>query len=422
VTTSSAPDRPATHDGGRAREQAEALFAAARRVAGAEGRDRRELVRDLAEVSAGFTRDRGQRDSGYMNEARRRRAYLAWFTPVNALRIAALLKRLRAEGLLDHDHFTRVGDLGAGPLSASIGAALVAPGRIDITAVDRSKKALEEGAGLLAALADDEQVDVGLVRREAVDLRRAPTPLAPGAFSLVIIANVLNELADARRGSGLRETIVRGALRALAPGGRLLIIEPAGRVPTRALMALRDELALDAGLTLLSPCPRVRRCPLLARRSDWCHQEVHWPLPSSARALAKEAGLAAERLQLSHLLIAAADGQRGAVADTRLVGGVMGHGPQQRRYACTVDGLVALRAEGEGLVDEVRRPLRGERLARLPKQVVVEAPERARPAGRRPARQGQGDAQPRRKDERKGGDRKGGGKQRRGPRQPGRRR
>ena len=75
----------------------------------------------------------------------------------------------------------------------------------------------------------------------------------------------------------------------------------------------------------MSPSLLVRRCPLLGRRSDWCDQEVAWPLPPHARALAKEAGLAAERLQLSHLLLARSDDRAAGAADTRLVAGVMGH-------------------------------------------------------------------------------------------------
>lgn len=242
---------------------------------------------------------------------------------------------------------------------------------------------------MLEALAAQKLVQPSRIDRRAVDLRREPRPLPPGRFSLIVIANVLNELGEARRGSQLREAIVQGALRALEPDGRVLLIEPAGRVPTRALMALRDVLVGTQKAHVLSPCPDVVRCPLLSRRTDWCHQEVRHPLPSHVKTMAAQAGLAAEHLQLSHLLLSARSARYPHHGGARLVGGVMGGGREQRRYACTADGLVALKARDDHLVDAVRQPLRGEKLSAIPEGVTIESPDRARAPQRKKPRQRQ---------------------------------
>ncbi|MBI5544655.1 MAG: methyltransferase type 12, partial [Deltaproteobacteria bacterium] len=90
----------------------------------------------------------------------------------------------------------------------------------------------------------------------------------------------------------------------LKPGGSLLIIEPALRETSRALLELRD-LLVDRGFAVRSPCLFRGHCPALIKQSDWCHAERAWEPPRLIQDLAKGAGLHKESLKMSYLLLAA---------------------------------------------------------------------------------------------------------------------
>jgi ribosomal protein RSM22 (predicted rRNA methylase) len=61
--------------------------------------------------------------------------------------------------------------------------------------------------------------------------------------------------------------------RLLAPGGTLILIEPALRETSRALLQVRDRLRA-AGLHIVAPCFCQTSCPALVRERDWCHDAV----------------------------------------------------------------------------------------------------------------------------------------------------
>ena len=86
------------------------------------------------------------------------------------------------------------------------------------------------------------------------------------------MGHVVNELfpgpdADARRAGLLEE-----ALELLAPGGSLVVIEPALRDTSRALLHVRD-LLVARGFAVRAPCLFRGPCPALLRETDWCHAE-----------------------------------------------------------------------------------------------------------------------------------------------------
>jgi hypothetical protein len=324
-----------------------------------------------------------------MNDPALRRAYLAFFAPLNAMKVTLLLTRLVDEGRIALPTLPRVLDLAAGPLSATIGLCLHQGSLGASVAVDKSRAVLDEGLALLRALAPDASV-----RTLPADLRALSPRDLGGPFDVVFIANALNEMGDARRGKGGRLSVVERALSLLDRNGVLVIVEPATRVHTRALQALRDEIVAAHGVVIRAPCPSsVRRCPLNDTRGDWCFADLPWTPPRAFVALEQKAGLRNAVLQTSYLVVGR---PLPAVDGARIIGGRMSDGVVERRYLCTPRGretaiarrgftgdlAVAPRGAWLTVLDDVEfeRDARDPRAQGAPR----ENENRRRPTGRRP--------------------------------------
>ncbi len=332
----------------------------------ARRRHRSPVARDVAELSKLFGSQKAAREAGYLRQPSGRRAYLAWYAPRNAARIGLLLAELAREGALPRWERPRVLDLGAGPLAGVLGA-WVAYGAVGRSlAVDLAAAAMADGIELQRrAGADVEQVDT-----RVANLQQPGSWGARGPFDLVVIANSLGEVGDPRRDVVTRASIVEDALTRLAPGGRVLVVEPGTRIHGQGLMRVRDALVARKKAVALAPCTGAASCPLLNVPGGWCHVELPWDPPRSARELAAKAGLSSSPLKHSYLLLA---NEGEAPGGHRLIGGLMRSDDKERRYACTSEGLVELRARGR-LPREVSAPPRGALLRELPAGV-----ESARP-------------------------------------------
>jgi ribosomal protein RSM22 (predicted rRNA methylase) len=106
--------------------------------------------------------------------------------------------------------------------------------------------------------------------------------------------------ADLRRADLLEE-----ALGLVAPGGSLLVVEPALRETSRALLRVRD-LLVARGHAVRAPCLFRGACPALTRETDWCHAERAVEPPSLVAQLARAAGLRREAVKMSYLVLAPA--------------------------------------------------------------------------------------------------------------------
>jgi hypothetical protein len=317
-------------------------------LAGVAEEHRSRLPKAVAELHALFTTDRGKRDRKYLDRPHIVAAYEALYAPRNAAKIAHLVAET-----VPGDGPIRVLDLGSGPLVGVLGAAC-ARSLGPSVAMDVSKGALRRGEALLERLGWG-----GSVRTVAGDLRR-PWGLTE-RFDLVVLANVLNELGDPRRGGETRLRVVEQALSALDEGGVVLILEPATRVHGRALMRIRDELAGE--VPIAAPCAGAEACPLLKRRGDWCHAERPAPRVAEVDKLARKAGIQPGPLKMSYLAL----GGQPPGAGLRVIGGMMRARGAEMRYACGPDGLVELK--GRPLPPEVRGLDRCGWLAELPKGV-----------------------------------------------------
>jgi hypothetical protein len=156
---------------------------------------------------------------------------------------------------------TRALDLGAG--TGAAGAALRA----------------RFGAGL-EVVSVDRVAAPGIV---ACDLAR-DVPRALGRFDLVVAAHLVGELyldePAERRIDALTRRVLAWRHELCAEGGTTILLEPALRETSRALLAVRDRL-LESGVSVVAPCFWRGPCPALARERDWCHDAA--PVPSSSR-------------------------------------------------------------------------------------------------------------------------------------------
>lgn len=323
------------------------------------------LARDVAHLSSLFTDEREDREPVYLRTPPLRRAYLGFFVPQYAAKIALLLQQIEQERRYTGETFLpaapRVLDLGAGPLTGLL-SALLWRGQLGPShAVDSAVKAMSDGLLLMNDVAPDAASQVTLSTAHLMgprslwwssDEKNPHKAYNKGPYDLIVLAHVINELGDPRRALEQRRNLVEGLLDVLAPNGKILIVEPATRVHSRSLQELRDMLvnadAVDADLLEISedddaelqaafrpqgkknapahtpsdirpvtmmpegrtaklrvvaPCTGCERCPLLHRTVDWCHSDMHWELPYVLAHVAKAAKLRKEVLKMSYLLL-----------------------------------------------------------------------------------------------------------------------
>lgn len=188
----------------------------------------------------GLTGVRDLIGSPYLAEPQLRQAYDDDLAP----RTRAALGRIFAELALSPP--ARVLDLGAG--TGAVG------------------QVVRERFGAARVTAVDQVPAPGVI---VADLRRAGRPRGvEGRFELIVAAHLLNELelAVAERA----RLVASWCDELLAEGGTCLILEPALRETSRALLEVRD-LLVQGGLFVVAPCLWQGPCPALARPRDWCH-------------------------------------------------------------------------------------------------------------------------------------------------------
>lgn len=320
------------------------LLAALRERGGSPDRDAIEGVRRL---SALFTTGRDGRCADYLADRDLRRAYLLYFFPVNYAKVADLLREMPALPVRP----LRILDVGSGPGTASL-AVLDHLARLgqtghdgsEVIAVDRNRQALQEAEALWTVLSGGgAEKPVHAFRARQADAERAGAQalLKEGPFDLVILANSLNELhCSAADPVADRVKFLESLLKALAPDGTLMVIEPALRGTTRALHQVRDRLVAEGLATVYSPCLHERPCPALVRESDWCHEERPWAPPVVIQEIDRAVGFIKDALKFSYLLLRK-DGLTIAKREPdvyRVVSEVMVMKGDRRAWLCNQEG------------------------------------------------------------------------------------
>lgn len=248
----------------------------------------KQVAQGVRTLSHGLTRARELAGAKYMDDPALLGAYLLFYWPVSYAQARAALGELpRPREVLD---------LGSGPGPMSFAA--LDSGAAAVTSADRSKPALEL-AKLLATEATEP-----IATREWSPER----PLPEGQFDLILMGHVLNELfVDGKEitpaALDKRAALLEQVLAKVKPRGSLLVLEPALRETSRALLQVRDRLVAK-GYAVRAPCLFRGSCPALIKESDWCHAEREWRMPPVVEAIARAAGLHKESLKMSYLALA----------------------------------------------------------------------------------------------------------------------
>lgn len=329
----------------------DALHEAARRHLPAEVTGGPALTAAVVDRSRRYTSERERLAGGGDRDLAARALF---FTVADAPKAAAILAEVGAH-LAGAGAPLRVLDLGAGCGAMSLGAIahVAATGAARALAIE----AIDQDAGALAILADAVPAAAAALGVAAtVTTRRAALPAAlPTGVDLVLAGTVLNELDEAAA-----LATVRAALAALAPGGLVVLVEPALRATTRALHRLRDAVLAGGDVDVLAPCTHAARCPMLADERDWCHEERAAALPPRAARLATVTGLRDGAMKYSYLVLARAAASR-APDLVRVVGHPHRSKGKLELPVCGAAGLVPLRllsrhrAAGNRALERARR-------------------------------------------------------------------
>ncbi len=244
----------------------------------------------VARLSKGLTRERELAGARYMDDDRLLGAYLLFYWPVSYLQARGTLSELprRPRAVLD---------LGSGP--APMAFAALDLGAAEVVAADRSARALAAARSLAAAAGEP------LATREWKPSKgRLLADIAPGkAFDLVTVGHVLNELFHGQDADSRRAALLEEALALVSPGGSVVVVEPALRDTSRALLRVRD-LLVARGHAVRAPCLFRGPCPALLRETDWCHAERAVEPPPLVAQIAQTAGLRREAVKMSYLVLA----------------------------------------------------------------------------------------------------------------------
>jgi len=302
------------------------------------------VARAVERLSLGLTRDRALAGARYLDDERLLGAYLLFYWPVSYLQARGVLSELARPP-------RSVLDLGSGP--GPLALAALDAGAAEAVAADRSEKALAVARALAA--------EAGLPLATAAwdpsrrrPLRETAAGRRPDA---VLLGHVLNELFAGDGEADRRAALLEEAAALLAPGGSVVVIEPALRETSRALLRVRDRL-LERGFAVRAPCLFRGPCPALHRETDWCHAERPVEAPPLVAEIARAAGLRREAVKMSYLVLAApgegwAAPPHGRVF--RIVSEPLPSKGRLRYMACGPEGRLGLALQEKHVTDDNRR-------------------------------------------------------------------
>jgi SAM-dependent methyltransferase len=311
-----------------------------------------EVARGVERLSTGLTRDRALAGARYLDDPRLLGAYLLFYWPTSYLQARGVFSELpRRPGA--------VLDLGSGP--APVALAALHAGASEALAADRSVRALAAARALAAELGEP------LATRPWDPTRPGALAQVAGgrAFDTVTLGHVVNELFAGAGAAERRAALLEEAAALLRPGGSLVVIEPALRDTSRALLEVRD-LLVARGFAVRAPCLFQGPCPARLRESDWCHAERPIDPPPLVAEIARAAGLRREAVKMSYLVLAPRGEPWAAPPPGRVVRIVSEPLPSKGRLrymACGPEGRFGLALQEKHVTDANRafeRLLRGD--------------------------------------------------------------
>jgi SAM-dependent methyltransferase len=233
----------------------------------------------VAHLSDLFTTERPDKKfPDYFADPRLLAAYGVFFLPQSFTRTSfTLAQACGLRGWRPASARPAILDLGSGPGSCGVAAAhrLRQAGceHLDLYGVDKSPSAL----AAMEAFAHATLGDAVTTKTRMGDAAR-PESWPEGPFDLIVAGFVLNEMPQLDQAALLRWF---GQLKArLAPGGLILILEPALRITSERLQKLSDAVAAD-DLARIAPELDALPDPQLGAGEHWSHETRPWEAPAS---------------------------------------------------------------------------------------------------------------------------------------------
>ncbi|MEY4066362.1 MAG: hypothetical protein RIR26_2570 [Pseudomonadota bacterium] len=233
-----------------------------------------------------FNLNRDALDRDYMSDEKFLSGYLSAFFIPNVERVRHALINSRIENIVSdlcEREVLRILDFGAGPLSATFGTLIaiemllagsvsIKTKRIEITAVERSEKAIQFG---IQCIEKSKNKDIDFVTERLTSIPKQKK------FDIILAANVLNEVPQKHQATTLNSLIE--AMSKETPS-LMLALEPGQDSHSRRLSELRDHILTGTSLAtkkIIAPCPHERPCPLSPsmNRLDWCWFRSKFPPP-----------------------------------------------------------------------------------------------------------------------------------------------
>lgn len=201
-------------------------------------------------------------------------AYGLFFFPQSWARAGWALAHARLRGWKPTSARPRLLDLGSGPGSCGLSLARALGSEGELRLLDRSPSALSAAEALAPAAAP------GWSALGAVGDAREPRSWPEGPFDVVVAGFVLNELGLDAAGE---DAWFEAAAATLAPGGLLILIEPALRATAEPLRRLSDRRAARSPRRL-GPEVDTAPCPMLGGE-HWDHEVRAWEAPPATAYL-----------------------------------------------------------------------------------------------------------------------------------------
>lgn len=290
----------------------------------------RRILPDIQRLAARFTDERaaaGAAPAPYLRTTRDCAAYSLYFAPQTYARLTHVLAELPLRA--DPGAPVRILDLGGGT-GAAAWALLdhLGPRPVELEARDHSRAALRGLRDLFAAQQP--------TRWPGAQLRTRCEPLEhiqpeSACADVILIHYVLNELSPAAQ----QELLARAA-HALAPGGRIIVVEPLLRAAGDYLRDLRAWALSELKLHVLAPCPHEQTC----RLAEPCHDVRTWVLPRSLQILNNTLKRDLRHLAFALLVLSDQPREKGKPLLARVVGSPSHSKGQSICPACCPDGQI----------------------------------------------------------------------------------
>lgn len=161
-------------------------------------------------------------------------------------------------------------DIGGGTGGAAWAAAAVWPTPRETLVLDWASPAIELGRELAG------DASSAALREARWQQQAIGADLVLADADLMTISYVLGELAEDDRAAVLAEAGKHGQV--------VVVIEPGTPVGFRRILEARRQL-IEAGMSIVAPCPHGGECPLESVADDWCHFATRINRTSAHRSL-----------------------------------------------------------------------------------------------------------------------------------------